>query len=125
MKDLSQRLTPNFRRREFEDETTDVSIDMRVVNACQQIRDVWGIPMTITSGVRSERKNTEVGGSPNSSHLKGLAADFLCKSSRLRYQALKVLMDNPDVTRIGIGEDFIHIDVDESKVQDVVWDYYK
>lgn len=42
----------------------------------QSIRDHFGKPMTITSGLRCTHENTRVGGSANSGHLKGYAADF-------------------------------------------------
>lgn len=125
MRDFNQNLSPNFTRGEFETHESDVTIDMECVDVCQRIRDAWGKPMTITSGVRSQRKNAEVGGSPNSSHLKGLAIDFACTTSRERYLALEVLLNHPKVKRIGIGEDFIHFDIDDSKSQRVVWHYYK
>ena len=41
-------------------------------------RALNGHPMTITSGYRSEELNRVVGGSANSMHCLGLAADFLC-----------------------------------------------
>lgn len=36
------------------------------------------LPILVSSGYRSERLNRAVGGSPNSDHVKGLAADFTC-----------------------------------------------
>lgn len=42
----------------------------------QRVRDAWGKPMVITSGARCLCYNTIVGGSPNSQHLLGKAADI-------------------------------------------------
>lgn len=42
----------------------------------QSIRDHYGKPMKITSGLRCEYENRRSGGVPNSGHLKGYAADF-------------------------------------------------
>ena len=42
----------------------------------QRIRDHYGKPMKITSGLRCEYENRRSGGVSNSGHLKGYAADF-------------------------------------------------
>lgn len=44
----------------------------------QQIRNYIKKPIYITSGFRSEKLNKEVGGSPKSQHMLGLAADIVC-----------------------------------------------
>lgn len=47
-----------------------------VENLMQPIRDSWKKPITISSGYRSEALNKAVGGSKNSAHVRGEAADF-------------------------------------------------
>ena len=47
-----------------------------VTNVLQPIRDAKGMPIRITSGYRSPRLNTAIGGYANSQHCKGEAADF-------------------------------------------------
>ena len=42
----------------------------------QRIRDHYGKPIKITCGLRCPAENSAVGGIPNSSHLRGYAADF-------------------------------------------------
>lgn len=42
----------------------------------QPVRDYFG-PVVITSGYRPEALNIAIGGSPNSQHMKGEAADFV------------------------------------------------
>ena len=44
----------------------------------ERIRAFLGFPMEITSGYRSVALNTAVGGSINSQHCRGEAADFIC-----------------------------------------------
>ena len=45
----------------------------------QDIRDVIGEPITISSGVRCPELNKKVGGVPTSRHTQGLAADIQVK----------------------------------------------
>jgi len=40
------------------------------------VREMWGGPITVTSGFRSSRLNEAVGGVPSSQHVKGEAADI-------------------------------------------------
>ena len=47
-------------------------------NKMECVRKVLGFPIIITSGYRCPALNTQVGGSPTSTHTKGLAVDFHC-----------------------------------------------
>ena len=42
----------------------------------EAVRELFGLPVLINSGYRSEAVNRRVGGTPNSAHRWGLAADF-------------------------------------------------
>lgn len=44
----------------------------------EEVRDLLGHPMIISSGYRSPKVNSSIGGSKNSQHVQGLAADFIC-----------------------------------------------
>jgi uncharacterized protein YcbK (DUF882 family) len=44
----------------------------------EEIRELLGKPMQITSGYRSLKVNSAVGSKPTSAHVKGFAADFIC-----------------------------------------------
>ena len=83
--------------------------------------DGTGIPFIITRGYRCEN-HPESKKNPNSSHIKGLAADILVKNSRERAVILGALM-NAGFSRFGIGHNFIHVDLDEDKIQGVIWVY--
>jgi len=80
------------------------------------------VDLTITSGYRCKKHNAEVGGSPTSSHLKGLAVDLAAPNSRTRYSILEWCFELC-LGRIGIGKTFIHIDKDPDKPGDVLWLY--
>ena len=79
------------------------------------------IPFIITSGYRCEN-HAESKKNPQSSHIKGLAADILVKNSRERAVILAALM-NAGFSRFGIGHNFIHVDLDEEKKQGVIRKY--
>ena len=51
-------------------------VDIRLVNILDNIREHYGKPVIITSGVRCEKHNREVGGVEGSWHTKRKAADF-------------------------------------------------
>lgn len=71
------KLSRNFTVKEFKDSSNDVVfIDTELVAALQQLRDVIGAPVNITSGFRTTGTNTRAGGSADSKHLYGQAADF-------------------------------------------------
>lgn len=98
-------------------------------NMCQEFlsdldyaREIAGIPFHINSAWRSEEDNRRVGGSPNSSHLKGLAVDISVKDSRTRFIVLEALI-MAGFTRIGVAKNFIHVDADNDKSQGVTWVY--
>ena len=47
-----------------------------ITGTLEEIREVLGVPMTITSGYRNGALNKAAGGSATSGHTKGLCADF-------------------------------------------------
>ena len=85
-------------------------------------RELANTPFKITSGYRTKEHNRKIGGVPNSSHLKGLAADIYCDSNINRWRIIDSLI-KARFTRIGIGKNFIHCDIDEDKANGVIWLY--
>ena len=81
-----------------------------------------GTPFHISSGTRCEVNNRIGGGSLDSAHLAGWAADIQCNSSRPRHKILTGLRE-AGFTRIGLGITFIHADCDPDKPTDVTWIY--
>jgi len=74
----------------------------------------------ITSGFRTPEHNLEVGGSPTSSHLKGLACDVACSNSRM--MCLIVIYGFlAGFRRFGLAKDHVHLDVDPDKPQFCIW----
>ena len=77
---------------------------------------------SINSGYRSLYHNILIGGKSDSSHLRGLACDIEVTNSRNRHNILTSLL-KVGFNRIGIGKNFIHVDIDLSKSPRVVWVY--
>lgn len=78
-------LTEHFALAEFTATSTglpnipsDIEIERikRLAKVMEEVREVLGHPILISSGFRSELVNRAVGGSDNSAHLLGLAADI-------------------------------------------------
>ncbi len=93
-----------------------------VIEALENARDLAGFPFVVTSGVRTIAHNRAVGGSTKSSHLLGLAVDLRVDNSQRRYLMVEALLD-AGFNRLGIAEGFIHADMDENKIQNVLWTY--
>jgi|TARA_R110002073_G_scaffold74668_2_gene182613 uncharacterized protein YcbK (DUF882 family) len=85
-------------------------------------RKKYGKSMAINSGYRTIEHNKSVGGTPASSHLKGLAADIACTISSDRFK-LEGILREVGFKRIGMGSTFIHVDIDKNKSQNVLWTY--
>ena len=86
--------------------------------------------MTITSGVRCEAFNTEIKGSLVSSHMPGLegmglAVDIAYTTSQARYAMFDVPIKYFRLIGIAVEHsgNFIHLDIDQYKTQDVIWTY--
>jgi zinc D-Ala-D-Ala carboxypeptidase len=94
-----------------------------LIKMLEQARLLYGRPMVIMSGYRCPDHNQAVGGKPDSAHLKGLAADVRCATSQDRYQMVQAFL-SVGVNRIGIGKDFVHVDVARDLPQNVIWTYY-
>ena len=85
-------------------------------------RKKYGKSMTINSGYRTIEHNAKVGGTPASSHTKGLAVDIACTNSTDRFK-LEGILREVGFKRIGIAKTFIHADIDKDKAQNVLWTY--
>ena len=83
-----------------------------------------GVPFIINSGWRCVVHNRDpiVGGSADSSHKTGYAADIKAGDSVTRFKIIRALL-MAGFKRIGIRKDFIHVDSDPDKPQGVVWLY--
>lgn len=102
---------------------TGNNMNIDFMNMLDSTRHDAGIAFHVTSGFRDEKYNRTIGGSDNSAHLRGKAADIAATDSRTRWLIINAAIKN-GFNRIGIGRTFIHLDSDKSLPQDVIWHYY-
>lgn len=62
-----------------------------VENLLDKAREQLGMPITVTSGYRSEAVNKAVGGVSTSQHTKGEAVDLVCKDNARLFNILKTM----------------------------------
>jgi hypothetical protein len=60
----------------------------------EEVRSLLDKPMIITSGYRCPKLNSAIGGSKNSQHTQGLAADFICPQFGTPYQVAEEIMSS-------------------------------
>lgn len=133
---------PNFKKSNFQHggpemhwhfmmklQTARYLAELRCIEKGYPLSYAWFV---ITSGSRSEKRNRQVGGKPDSTHLYGRACDIEAESSRARALIVKSLL-LAGFTRIGLSKEglFIHVDDGElilnepghPKDSDVQWFY--
>ena len=100
-------------------------MDKVFLHLLDKARERAGVPFKITSGYRTEEWNLKIGGRVGSSHIKGLAVDiYLPQGSRERFLIINALIE-VGFNRLGIAfkRKFIHVDMDRSKDENVIWSY--
>ena len=103
------------------------NMDSNFLSMLDDAREMADIPFKVNSGYRTKEHNIEIyrilGKKPiDSAHLKGKAADISCSGSRERWIIVTALQD-AGFNRIGIANNFIHVDSDEDKSPNVIWTY--
>jgi hypothetical protein len=106
-------ITRNFKLSEFQCPCCGKSnISLELVQNLQRLRDLYGDPIMVTSGVRCEKENRRVGGYWDSPHLKGLAVDIVARISPV---TMAYLADSLGVFRMGIYDTHLHLDIVKPK----------
>ena len=111
-------LSKSFTREEFLCKCGDCGfclVDAELVSVLQDVRDMFEMPVTITSACRCDKHNKAVGGADNSAHLYGMAADIQVKNVSPKdvadYLREKYSGFHSGCYGIGEYETFVHIDV--------------
>jgi hypothetical protein len=97
-------------------------MDPGFVKRLNAARHVAAIPFTLNSARRCEAHNKAEGGKPGSAHTLGLAADIRCSDGRQRYQVITACLA-VGFHRIGVAEEFVHVDLDKTKPPSCIWTY--
>ena len=95
-------------------------MDSRLLDMLDKLREKSGIPLVLSSAYRCPTHNKAIGGVSDSAHTKGKAVDIRCTDSKNRFKILKAAFE-VGFRRIEPKSTWVHIDVDESKPQDVVF----
>ncbi len=110
-------LTRNFSRSEFACQGIDCCgnsspVAMALVDALQQLRDLVGQPLIVTSGFRCRTHNHNIGGAENSQHCLGTAADISCPGiDPAKLAALAETIPVFATGGIGIYPAWVHVDI--------------
>lgn len=109
-------ISEHFKANEFrcKDGSEEFLIADRLISILEDIRNHFKAPVIINSGYRTPSWNQKIGGTPNSYHCKGMAADIVVKghtSKEVAEYASKI-MEAGGVIRY---TNFTHIDVRENK----------
>lgn len=117
------KLSKHFDSREFDSPDEPGSgklMDEFFIQKLEEARQIAKIPFRINSGYRTPAYNRKVHGVSSSAHLFGLAADISCQISFHRYIILNSLLA-VGFSRIGLYSNYIHVDIDKSKPQQVIF----
>ncbi len=103
-------LSPHFKLSEFacKDGTPIVLVDPALVKVLENIRKHFNKPVRINSGYRTASHNRKVGGSSNSQHVKGTAADIVV--SGVSPDTVASYCEKIGVDGVGRYRTFTHVD---------------
>lgn len=89
-----------------------VEPDEKLVRLAEQVRAHFGVPVTISSGVRCQAHNDELPGSAkNSFHVRGLAVDFTVRG-KTAAEVLSYVQTLPVHYAYAIDGSCVHMDVE-------------
>ena len=105
------RLSKNFTLSEIacNDGSKEITVNYELIELLQQLRDILGKPVKVTSGYRTVTYNKKCGGIATSHHLTGKAADL--KVSGVTPLEVAKAADEMGFMGIGVYPTFTHVDV--------------
>jgi hypothetical protein len=84
----------------------------KLVTVADRVRQYFGNPAIVSSGVRCKQHNANVGGVANSRHLSGKAMDFRV-SGRSAKEVLAYAQKQPEIRyAYAIDKNYIHMDIE-------------
>lgn len=110
--------TPHFKRSEFACQCGGkycngypAEPQEKLVRIAERMREHFGVPVTISSGLRCTKHNAEVGGVSNSRHLSGKAMDFSVQG-KTATQILAWTQAQSDLRySYAINSSYVHMDI--------------
>ena len=121
------KLTKDFNRSEFDCNDgslmpKEVLLNIqKLANQLQVLRDCLGVPITVNSGYRSTSYNKKIGGTLNSQHILGKAADITAKGYTPAQVNARIeqLINSGDMLQGGLGSynKFSHYDIRKTRVR--------
>ncbi len=119
-----RKMTLHFREREFDCKCGcgKNNINLHLFQMWNEVREICGFPITVSSGSRCIKWNKQVGGKDNSAKISGDAGDVKGISSMTRLKIIEAML-KVGFTRIGVGKTIIHGDIDKTKPRYVMWLY--
>lgn len=93
-----------------------------LIAALEKLEADMKLPLVFTSGFRCAGCNEKAGGVKNSAHMRGNAVDITVTTSGMRFWILENAR-RTHFKRIGIGKNMIHLDVDTTLPNHVIWLY--
>ena len=106
-------LSSNFSRQEFKCKCCKCdydTVDAELIEVLQSLRGHFNSPIKVTSGNRCYEHNAIVGGSANSYHVRGRAADIQVEGVSPSTVQDHLKLTYPDKFGIGSYRSFTHID---------------
>lgn len=94
-----------------------VGLVEKLVDRLDRMRDVAGFPFKLTCTLRASNDNVGV---EDSAHKTGQAVDIAIEGGHQRYQAVMAALA-VGFRRIGVYDHHVHVDIDETKPQQVIW----
>lgn len=116
-----------FVENEFKKLTPSCSIaqmDENLMEGLDELREAVDMPFIITSAYRSPDWDLSKGRTGQGPHTKGMAVDISCPNSYFTRRVLYEALMRPQYFKgIGIGKNFIHLDVMYRSFAPLVWGY--
>lgn len=98
----------------------DMSDDLLIL--LDKMRKIINQPIIINSAYRTKEYENKKGRNGSSSHCKGNAVDIRCNTDSYKFLIVQTAL-SLGFGRIGIGSNFVHLDLDTDKTQKVMWTY--
>jgi len=98
----------------FSDEEVK-GLNTDLIYKLDRAREYYGLPIVITSGLRTPEENNKIGGVENSSHLFGLGVDIKASDDPYLRERLSWALGRAGFERVGVYEKHFHADTSIDK----------